>query len=335
MHRVEETVGGIEALVQESVAPDGPGASVLVIDEGEVLFQKASGLADVEAGIPNTPATNFRLASVSKQFTAMAIVQLIERGKLTLETTLADLFSTFPDYGREITVWHLLVHSSGLPDYEDFVPEEQTEQLKDRDVLQILQKRATGLFPPGTKYSYSNSAYCVLAQIIEDISGESFAEFLRQNIFEPLGMTNTVAYENGISTVTNRAYGYTPKEGGFERTDQSVTSATLGDGGIYSSTTDLILWFQALSTTTLVSAASMTRIFTPQQSLGETSRAYGFGWFIYDDHGARRLEHDGTTIGFRNYVIRMPDHRRTVLLLMNRRDGQPRKLAGQIVELLG
>ena len=170
---------------------DAPGMSLLVIKDGGVLFKKAYGLADVEKKVSNTTRTNFRLASVTKQFTAMAILILMERGKLRLESQLTDFFQDFPAYGREITVRHLLNHTSGLPDAFALMPADQKEQLKDRDVLRILGQQKKGEFSPGSKYQYSNSGYVILGLIVEKVSGDSFAQFLKKNIFEPLGMLDT------------------------------------------------------------------------------------------------------------------------------------------------
>ena len=200
----------IDAMIQVYDRPDAPGISVIVIKDRMVLYKKAYGLADVEARVTNTTNTNFRLASVTKQFTAMAILILMERGKLSLESHLADFFPDFPAYGREITIRQLLNHTSGLPDYAALMPADQKEQLSDEDVLRILKQPTKGNFRPGSKFEYSNSGYVVLGLIAAKVSGKSFARFLEESIFQPLGMSSTVAYEPGISTVKNRAYGYTP-----------------------------------------------------------------------------------------------------------------------------
>ena len=267
--------------------PDAPGISVIVIKDRMVLYKKAYGLADVEARVPNTTNTNFRLASVTKQFTAMAILILMERGKLSLESHLADFLPDFPAYGREITIRQLMNHTSGLPDYEALVPADQKEQLSDEDVLPILKQTTKGDFQPGSKFKYSNSGYVVLGLIAAKVSGKSFARCLEESIFEPLRMSSTVAYEPGISTVKNRAYGYTPSGKTFRRTDQDLTSAILGDGGIYSSVEDLYHWDQALNTTKLVRATTLKQAFSPGNfGNGQTSN-YGFGWFVDTVGGIR------------------------------------------------
>ena len=214
-------------------------------------------MSNLEYNIPVTPSSIFQVGSIAKQFTAMCVMILKEQGKLDYDQTLKDFFSEFPDYGSEITIRHLLNHTSGLIDYESLIPDTTTIQVLDKGVLSMMMDQDSTYFPPGTQYRYSNSGYAVLAMIIETISGQSFAEFLKQNIFKPLEMTNTVAYEKGISEVKYRAYGYANENGKLVLKDQSLTSAVLGDGGIYSSIDDLFKWDQALYTDKLVSFATL------------------------------------------------------------------------------
>ena len=187
----------IDALFDEYNRPDCPGASVMVIHDGKALFAKGYGLANLEDKIPCSTNTNFRLASVTKQFTAMAVMILAERNKLSLDERLTDCFPEFPEYGRQITVRHLLSHTSGLIDYEDVIPKGTEIPVLDRDVLRLLMQQDKTYFPPGTKYKYSNSAYALLALMVEARSGSTFAQFLNQNIFRPLKMAHTIAYEQG------------------------------------------------------------------------------------------------------------------------------------------
>ncbi len=323
-------VSRLDAILEPYIRPDAPGLSVMVIKDGKAVYKRAGGMADLEARIPITTQTNFRLASISKQFTAMAILILIERGKLSLESKLHDFFPQFPTYGRDITVRQLLNHTAGLPDYADHIPAGQTAQLTDRDVLRILESQTECDFPAGSKFAYSNSNYVVLGLIVEQVSDVPLARFSAENIFQPLGMSNTVAHVAGTSTVTNRAYGYTPAEKTFQRTDQSLTSATLGDGGIYSSVEDMYRWDQALYTTKPVGADLITLAFSPgEHGIGKSS-GYGFGWFIEDQHGVRKVWHGGGTVGFRNQIVRFPNQKLTVIVLMNRSDGNPEVIANKI-----
>ena len=303
-----------------------PGASVMIIKDGKPLLVKAYGMANLEKKIPVSPATNFRLASVTKQFTAASILMLIERGKLSLSTTLGELFPDFPKYGQKITIDQLLHHTSGLLAYEDIIPDTVKKQVKDKDVLALMMRQDSTFFPPGTDYRYSNTGYAVLAMIIEKVSGQSYADFVRQNIFEPLGMTQTVAYEKGISTVPNRAFGYTVEDDSISLTDQSTYSAVLGDGGIYSSIRDLFKWDQALYGDRLLSFQMQSYAFTPQLE------HYGCGWRIDRYKGHRRIHHTGSTMGFRNVIQRFPDDHFTVIILTNRKAPGVAPLAEKLVD---
>ena len=323
----------VDALFARYNHPDVPGAAVIVIRGGKVLYRRGYGLADLEAHIAVTPATNFRLASVTKQFTAMAIMILEERGKLSFDSPLTRFFPDYPAYGRQITVRHLLNHTSGLKAYEELIPSGQTAQVKDRDVLDLLKHQTEGYFPPGSDWRYSNTGYAHLAMIVEKASGMTFAAFLKKNIFGPLKMSGTVAFEEGISTVRNRAYGYSEKGDRFERTDQSVTSAVLGDGGIYSSVDDLMKWDQALYTTKLVSADTREQAWLPLVLPNGKQTHYGFGWEIGDWHGLRTVRHGGSTIGFRTHILRVPDKEFTAIVLINRAQAKPEKIADRIVEI--
>jgi CubicO group peptidase (beta-lactamase class C family) len=224
-----------------------PGAAVLVLENGKIIFERGYGVTDLHSLRKIDGHTNFRLASCTKQFTAMAVMLLVHDGKLRYGDRLTDLFPDFPDYGKSITIRNLLNHTSGLQDYEDLMakpsgdtPGEDLPQIKDAGVLALLKQQTTTKFPPGTKWDYSNSGYAVLAVVVEKVSGQPFGGFLHDRIFTPLKMNETVAYEKGKNTVSNRAYGHTKKgahEGAPEGSewremDQSPTSAVLGDGGV-------------------------------------------------------------------------------------------------------
>ena len=354
----------IDALFRECAQPGAPGASVIVIRDGRAAFRKSYGLADVERRVRATPATNYRLASVTKQFTAMAVMILADRpnpalapdpaqapglgrGKLSFQQHLTDFFPDLPPWAREVTVRQMLNHQSGLPDYEDMVPKETPEvvtsparQLKDRDVLGFLKKQKRLLFEPGTQYHYSNTGYVVLGLLIEKLSGLSYTQFLKQNIFEPLGMKETVAHVEGVTRVRSRAYGYSKKSEAFVRTDQSPTSATLGDGGVYSSVDDLMKWDQALyaaagngSGQKLVKPETFQQAITPAPLAGGKPTSYGFGWEVGKFGSWFQMAHSGTTLGFRTYILRVPEKSFSVIVLANRSDLRPAELATRIAAL--
>ena len=322
-----------DSLFAQYAAPGMPGASVLVVRDGQVAVNRSYGLADVEAGIRTTDSTNYRLASLSKQFTAAAIALLVRDGRLAYDRRVADVLPGLPAYASAVTVRQLLTHTSGLPDYEDHVPRGQTEQVKDRDVPTLIAKADSMVFAPGTSYAYSNTGYALLALVVERLSGQPYARFLHDRIFAPLGMKGTVAYEAGVSTVPNRAYGYSLRGNTVVRTDQSSTSAVLGDGGIYSSVRDLILWDRALDAGTLLTRAELETAWTPARLSSGAVTRYGFGWFTERENGSLRLSHHGETSGFTNFILRYPERRLTVIVLTNRRGGAPWDLAAAIAAL--
>lgn len=188
-------------------------------------------------------------------------------------------------------------------------------------------------FPPGTQYHYSNSGYALLALIVEQRSGQTFAHFLKQHIFVPLKMTGTLAYEEGLRAVPHRAFGHSSAAGEFIRTDQSLTSSVLGDGGIYSSVVDLAKWDAALYTSRLVSRKMLQQAFTPAVVTNKPERSYGFGWYLGEYRGLRAIWHSGETRGFRTRLSRFPEKRFTVILLANRSDVVLEGLSLRIVDL--
>lgn len=260
-------------------------------------------------------------------------MQLVQSGRLGYEDNLQKIFPEFPQYGHNVTIRHLLQHTSGLIAYEDLIPDTATVQVLDKDVLKMMMTQDSTYFPPGSQYRYSNSGYAVLAMIVEKISGVSFAQFLKKNIFKPLGMKNTLAYEKGISAVKNRAMGYRQEGGQFIFSDQSVTSAVLGDGGIYSSAEDLLKWDQALYTEKLVKKETLAAAFTPGVLSDGKPLDYGFGWRLDQFNGHRRLTHTGSTSGFRNVIQRYPDDNFTVIILTNRAGPEVTPLADKLAEM--
>ncbi len=310
-----------------------PGAAVLVVSKGKVVLSRTVGLANVEDNVPVTEETNFRLASVTKQFTAAAILRLIESGKLNLSDSLVDIFRDFPPYGADITVHHLLTHTSGLLDYEALIPDTATIQVLDADVLAMMKRQSSTYFPPGTEYRYSNGAYAVLAMIVEERSGRSFPEYLRSEIFAPAGMDHTVAFLESENVVSNRAKGYTIDGTRVIPSDQSLTSAVLGDGGVYSSVADMKAWDDALTANRVMSAEMFDLATTPTTLRDGTTVGYGFGWRIDEYWGRRRIHHTGSTSGFRTVIKRFPDDRFTVVILTNRRDPSVSDLADKLVDL--
>jgi CubicO group peptidase (beta-lactamase class C family) len=330
---VAATDSAIDAILSPYRQPNVPGASVLVLHRGRVAYDKAFGSADLEAHVPATVNTDYRLASLTKAFTAMSIMLLVKDGKLHYDDRLVDVLPGAPAYAKDVRITHLLTHTSGLVDYEDFVPDSQTTQLNDDDVLRLMHRTDSLDFPPGSAYHYSNSAYVLLGLIVAHASGMPFPQFLHDRIFAPLHMDSTVAYVKGSSRVPNRAYGYTGDSSGhFTRTDQSSTSATLGDGGIYTSVMDMAKWSDALDKSTLVDSATMHRAWSPTMLTTGKESGYGYGWFVATVNGELQLRHHGESTGFTNAILKYPKRDLTIILLTNRTGGAPWDIADRIAE---
>ncbi len=333
-----------------------PGIAVLVRKDGRTVFERGYGARELRTFTKIDAQTNFRVASCSKQFTAMSVMLLVHDGKLRYEENLIDVFPDFPAYGKAITIRHLLNHTSGLPDYEDLMAAaekrkgaaiwSETRQIQDAEVLKFLEKETAGKFAPGTRWSYSNSGYVVLGLVVARVSGKPFAQFLRERIFAPLGMMQTLAYKKGKSEVSQRAYGHSKEGVGWKETDQSSTSATLGDGGIYSSLDDLAEWGDALSQHTLLSESEMQPALIPVK-LADGSPpkwpansdrpegapvSYGFGWFLDPYRSHARMWHYGDTMGFHTYIVRFVGDKLTIIVLCNRTDLDPEALALKVAD---
>jgi CubicO group peptidase (beta-lactamase class C family) len=340
-------VNPIDAIFSPLKSDSAPGAAVEVIHRGHVIFQRGYGVAELRTRERITPQTNFRLASCTKQFTAMAIMLLVHDGKLRYDQTLSEVFPGFPAHGKTITIRHLLNHTSGLKDYEDLLaaqypktPDEKIPQIHDADVLTLMERQTATDFPPGSQWRYSNSGYVLLGLVVQKASGEPFGRFLEERIFASLEMKNTVLYEKGKNDVAQRAYGHTLTRGRWKQTDQSSTSATLGDGGIYSSVDDLAKWDAALGSYKLLSEKEMREALTPVRvpaakdaSAPLGNQSYGFGWFLDPYKGHKHMWHYGETVGFRTAIERFPDDELTVLVLANRSDVNPQELALKAADL--
>lgn len=306
-----------------------PGAAVLVIKRGKPLLATGYGMAELETGRAVTATTNFRLASISKQFTAAAVLLLAEDGVLAPTDPVRRWLPELPSSLDAVTLHHLLAHTSGILDYEELMAPDATEQVHDADVLALLAAHPGSYFTPGERWRYSNSGYALLALVVERAARQSFAAFLEQRIFQPLGMAHTVAHQDGVDTVAERAYGYSLVDGAWQRTDQSPTSAVLGDGGIYSSVADLATWDAALYDDRLLSDASRALAFRAHVASNDPMVHYGYGWRITGDS----LWHSGESIGFRNVLLRWPGERLTVVVLSNRNDPEPYRFALAIADL--
>ena len=363
-HSAEDSVDSvvsakIDAIVSSAIKPNEPGAAVLVRRNGRDIFVHGYGVRDLRSMAKIDAHTNFRLASCTKQFTAMAIMLLVHDGKMRYDEPLTEIFPDFPAYGKTITIRNLLNHTSGLADYESLMEQQESSggpgwseqnQIQDAEVFELLKRQNKTEFWPGTKWAYSNSGYVALGLIVAKASGKPYREVLRERIFAPLKMNHTIVYQKAKNEVVSRAFGHSKENDALKETDQSSTSATLGDGGIYSNLEDLAKWDDALRNHTLLSEKEMQPALTPVRlNDGSEPRwprepnddnlhpgkpvSYGFGWFLDPYKGHPRMWHTGSTMGFRTVIERFLGENLTVIILSNRTDLDPEKLSLQVADM--
>jgi len=319
----------IDAIFEDVNKQRHPGAALLVVDGGHRLYRKCYGTADLETGRPITADTSFYLASISKQFTAMAIMMLAEKGKLSFDDRLVTYLPQFPSWGDEVTLRQLLHHTSGLPQFFRLFASDEFDGLTSEAMLDRVMSSSGPDFPAGTKFDYSGTGYVVLAMIAAIVSGQSFAEFLKTKVFDPLGMEHTVVYDASRPMRHKLAQAYMEENGQFRRWDCPLLP--VGDGGIFSTLNDLFLWDQALNTERLVSKAALEQAFTPGTTSNGTSVDYGFGWYTNVVPGRRHVAHGGTLGAYSNFIVRFLDNQRTVIVLTNRGPVEPVWKPGRIL----
>lgn len=302
--------------------------NILVYKNGEVIFKSTSGLRSINPKDSLTLNSQFRLASVSKQFTGMAIMKLKEAGKLDYDQTVQSILPDFPY--SDITVRHLLHHTSGLTDYERLIaynwkPKDSTKKYilgNDEIIKEFYHINPELDFKTGDKYEYSNTGYLFLASIVEKISGQHFSAFLKEQIFEPLKMDNTILYkyqEAADPKMPNRVFGYYTalNQKDLVPYDYDIVNDVRGDGGIYSTLDDLYKWNMALSSHTIIAKDYLDEAFTPGKLNNGAETTYGFGWFIQSKSKPRIVNHSGGWVGFGTYLYNEVDAKNGMILLTN------------------
>jgi CubicO group peptidase (beta-lactamase class C family) len=296
-----------------------PGIALSIQKHGDILYENTAGLGDLNTNTPLDSTTNFRMASLTKQFTAMAILLLEKNHQLTVDDPIGRWLPELPAaIAQHVLIRHLLTHSSGIEDYESLIPDTQTTQVLDADVLQLLSRRDSTYFPPGARFRYSNSGFCLLALIVERAAHETFANYIKQKIFLPLGMDHSTIYEKG-QPIFHRAMGFAKDSTGKTiPSDQSVTSATVGDGGVYTSLTDYRKWIRSLQQNRLINLpATLRRLRFPIENRPDTY--YAAGWFI-SSQSPTVLFHSGSTCGFATYIIQIPADDWSIIYFSNLAD---------------
>lgn len=307
----------IDQAVGSYFTPNAPGASVIVVKDGKTIFRKSYGMADMEKQIRNDSAAQFRLGSVTKQFTSTAILMLAEEGKLAISDDIRKYLPGFPDKGKLITIEHLLTHTSGIANYTSLPAVRQSLTL-DRTVDAVIDtfKQEPLGFDPGTKYAYSNSGYILLGAIIEKVSGMTYAKFIEQRIFVPLKMADT-AYEGHGTSKAPRAVGHSTTPTGFRLATAMSMTLPYAAGAIISTVDDLARWDAAVTAGKLLKPASWQRAFTRYTLANGKPTGYGYGWHIDTMQGSERVAHGGGIPGFSAYAMRLPREKVFVAVLAN------------------
>lgn len=313
-------------------SPTNPGAAVLVMKDGHKVFEKCYGIADINTMKPITPKTNFNIASVSKQFSAIAVLQLMERGKLKLTDNLPKFFPEFKaDFFSKVTLHNLLSHTSGIPDYHPSQEHDYVYYSTDIESCKYLKDLPKLNFEPGTKYEYINMTFQLIYQIIPRVTGIDFETYMKKNIFDVAGMNNTVYFEKNRK-ISNMAHGYSlnPKTNRYEENDYGEARffATKADGGLYTSLNDFAKWEKALHNNTLISATTKELAYTPKINIPKGAEygynintGYGYGFFIQQNPGKPKIVyHLGDNGGFTIYAGKIPEKDIVVLFFSNRDD---------------
>ena len=300
--------------------------SIVVAVSGRVIYRNSFGEANFASHEKLTPEVLSCIASVSKQFTAMTIMMLAEQHKINYDDLVSKYFPELGRYADDITIRHLLTHTSGIPDVGDLGIDHP--RLTNDEVLRTLVKLVSLRFEPGTKYSYTNTGYILLSMIVERVSGQPYRIFLADNILNPLGMSNTFLYDGAPPKPKPVAIGYSQfgKVYGYD-------SLTTGDGGMYSTIADLLKWDQALYTEQLVRQATIVEAFTPYK-VKEGASTYGFGWNISESEGKKRVWHTGNTGGYRAFIGRQLTDKVTVIMLTNKGNSQRMEINEAILNIL-
>jgi CubicO group peptidase (beta-lactamase class C family) len=319
----------IDALIAAAYKPDRPGAAAIVVKDGRTVLRKGYGLADLELRVPVEPDMIFRIGSVTKQFTATAILLLAERGKLAIEDPITKFLPDYPTRGETITIEHLLTHTSGIKSYTG-MPAWRPLMMKDLSVAEMIEvfKNEPADFKPGTRWLYNNSGYFLLGAIIERISGQTYEQFIEKEIFAPIGMTHSF-YGNNAEIIPRRVPGYEKRAGAYVNASYLSMTQPYAAGSLISSVDDLALWDAALSSGKVLTAASMRRMFTPYALANGASSGYAYGWGIENYDGHLVTSHGGGINGFVCSVVRFPDDHVYVAVLSNNAsdDGNPGDLA--------
>jgi CubicO group peptidase (beta-lactamase class C family) len=310
-----------------------PGMSIAIIKDGEIIYERGYGMANLDLNIANSPITVFRIGSTSKQFTAACIAILSLQGKLSLDDNIRKYVPEMPEYEKPITIRHLIHHTSGLRDYltlEYLAGKSDFDYYTPKDSVAAISRQKALNFLPGEEYLYSNSGYFLLGVIVERVSGKSLNDFAQEHIFKPLGMKNTHFHDDHTMIVKNRASGYSPTKNGF-RIDMTSLDH-VGDGGVFTTVEDLYLWDQNFYDNKI--QKGLLELIHTRGSLNNGKELdYAFGLGITDYKGLKMVSHGGAFVGYRAEMIRFPEERFSVICLANLSAVNPSKLCRQVADI--
>ncbi len=325
----------VDELFAEWDKPDSPGCALGIIKNGKLIYKRGYGMANLEHNIPISSTTVFRIASTSKQFTAMCIVLLADRGKISLDDDICKYLSKMPEYERPITIRHLIHHTSGIRDYLELMElagMSDHDYYTDEEAVEMLTRQKDLNFKPGGEFLYSNSGYYLLSMIVKRVSGKSLREFAEENIFKPLGMNNTHFHDDHTMIVKNRAAGYSPKKDGGYRINMT-TLPMVGDGGVFTTVKDLFFWDQNFYHNKLDGKNLINQLLTLGTLNNSEKLSYAFGLEAIDYRGLKTISHSGSEAGFRAQMIRFPEQKFSVICLANLSTINPTKLCKQVADL--
>jgi CubicO group peptidase (beta-lactamase class C family) len=333
----DDRVQQVDALFAEWDTTETPGAVVAVIEDGKLTYQNAYGMADLERGVPLSPKSLFDIASISKQFTAMCILLLEERGKLSLDDDIRTYLPDFPNYGHTITLGHLIHHTSGLRDYMDLMelagmPWENTYH--QAEIVDLVARQKALNHNPGDEFLYTNSGYLLLAEVVHKVSGDTLGEFAERHIFEPLGMNVSHFYEDFTRVVKDRALSYSRTETGGYKNEQYIFDV-VGDTGLLTNAEDLLLWDRNFYDNRLGEGGRKLidrMLVRGKLNSGETID-YAFGLEIETYRGLRVIRHGGGAAGYSTAVVRFPDARFTAIVLSNLGEFSATNVALRVADL--
>ena len=334
----QNEVKKIHSLLSSIYKSDEPGIAIAIQQNGKTIFENGYGLANLETKEKISPTSNFNIGSLTKQFTAFGILRLAAAELLSLDDSIIKFFPQFNrKVGSIITIRHLLTHSSGIIDHYAFVDTNVVKHATDKDVFNAVKNIDSTYFTPGTKFRYSNTAYCLLALIIEKISGYAYPYFMKENIFIPLGMNNSQVLKIN-NPITNRAFGYDTSQNGFKRLDRNdaIFFSTEGDGGIYTSVADYARWFNSLRAGFLLDQEWIEKARSAQFPVDEKNKlSYGFGWFINEQNNFKEVYHTGSNGGFRAISFSIPSKNYLIIILSNRTGVDLENIVQEINKILG